>query len=96
MLGSHHSSLTMFVYKKGSDPTSPQNWDCPVVTPEQGKYICDQFISFSEVERVEVVDEESGEVIYARGYRSNPAKPVKAKKKDDPLEQGALFDESGG
>ena len=94
MLGSHPSNLTVFVYKKGSDPTEPQAADCPVSTAEQGKHLCEQFIRFREVERVELVDTEHGEVIYARGYRASPEKSVKARNKKEAT-QAALFGEGG-
>lgn len=60
-------------------------------TTEQGKLLCDQFIERGGVHRVELVDSEKGEVLYARGYRPNPAATVQRKRAGKDSEQSELF-----
>lgn len=77
ILGKHHSNLTVLLFRKTGDPSSPEETDLPVHTAEQGRLIVEEFHKDPGLERVELVDTKTGEVLYARGYRSQPEVPVR-------------------
>ena len=90
ILGLHRSPLVLIVYKKGWNPDNPDERTLPVHSLEQGKVLCDEMVTYVEVDRVELVDNNAGECIYARGYRALPKAPRKEK-----ADQAVLFPAGG-